>query len=111
MICGEPGHRHCGTARAAASARRWVPGRSNYRTCRIEDVACTHAYALAAMVTRNIEGTRGRGEKSASHRCNITARTPLHADHPRTGLGLIDTRILDSWLVLLEYQPMGGAAG
>jgi dihydrofolate reductase len=32
-------------------------------------------------------------------------REPIFADHRRTGLELIDTKVLDSRLVLLEYRP------
>jgi hypothetical protein len=33
-------------------------------SCRIENVACTHAYALTGMFTRSVEGCRGSREDS-----------------------------------------------
>jgi dihydrofolate reductase len=35
-------------------------------------------------------------------------REPIYADYPQTGLELIDTKVLDSRLLLLEYRPMAG---
>ena len=32
-------------------------------------------------------------------------REPIYADYSRTGLDLIDTKVLDSRLILLEYRP------
>ena len=32
-------------------------------------------------------------------------REPIYANYPRTGLELIDTKVLDSRLILLEYRP------
>ena len=32
-------------------------------------------------------------------------REPIYADYARTGLELIDTKVLDSRLILLEYRP------
>ena len=32
-------------------------------------------------------------------------RVPIYANYPRTGLELIETKVLDSRLVLLEYRP------
>jgi riboflavin biosynthesis pyrimidine reductase len=33
-------------------------------------------------------------------------REPIYANYPRTGLELIDTKVLDSRLILLEYRPL-----
>ncbi len=38
-------------------------------------------------------------------------REPAYASYPRTGLELVDTKVLDSRLVMLEYRPAQGAAG
>jgi len=38
-------------------------------------------------------------------------REPVYAGYPRAGLELVDTRVLDSRLVLLEYRPANGAGG
>jgi dihydrofolate reductase len=37
-------------------------------------------------------------------------REPLYAGYPRTSLDLVDTKVLDSRLMLLEYRPTGSAA-
>jgi len=37
-------------------------------------------------------------------------REPIYAGYPQAGLELIDMRVLDSRLVLLEYRPARGAA-
>ena len=39
------------------------PGRSNYRSCRIEDIGCTHAYALIRMLAHYLGADRGPDEK------------------------------------------------
>lgn len=36
-------------------------------------------------------------------------REPIYASYPRTGLKLIDTKVLDSRLILLEYRPSQSA--
>jgi len=38
-------------------------------------------------------------------------REPIYPGYPQTGLELIDTKILDSRLVVLEYCPVGKVAG
>jgi dihydrofolate reductase len=38
-------------------------------------------------------------------------REPIYASYPRTGLELIDTNVLDSRLILLEYRPAHSTAG
>lgn len=35
-------------------------------------------------------------------------REPIFAGHSRAGLELVDTKVLDSRLVMLEYRPAGG---
>jgi dihydrofolate reductase len=37
-------------------------------------------------------------------------REPIYAGYPQTGLELIQTKVLDSRLVLLEYRPVRGGA-
>jgi dihydrofolate reductase len=39
-----------------------------------------------------------------------TGRGPIFAGYPQTGLELIQTKVLDSRLVLLEYRPVRGKA-
>ena len=36
----------------------------------------------------------------------VAGREPIYAGYPRTGLELIDTKILDSRLIVLEYRPL-----
>jgi dihydrofolate reductase len=38
-------------------------------------------------------------------------REPIYAGHPRASLELIDTKVLDSRLILLEYRPVRRTAG
>jgi dihydrofolate reductase len=38
-------------------------------------------------------------------------REPIYAGYPRAGLELVDTKVLDSRLVLLEYRPANSAGG
>lgn len=38
-------------------------------------------------------------------------REPIYAGYPRMGLELIDRKVLDSRLILLEYRPASGTAG
>jgi dihydrofolate reductase len=38
-------------------------------------------------------------------------REPIFGGYPQGSLELIDTKVLDSRLVLLEYRPVGSAAG
>jgi riboflavin biosynthesis pyrimidine reductase len=33
-------------------------------------------------------------------------REPIYAGYPQTGLELIDTKVLDSRLIVLEYRPV-----
>src|ERR1017187_9093152 len=49
-----------GSPRPVASPAPYLDARS----CRIAHVACSHAYALARMFTRSLEGTRGFAETS-----------------------------------------------
>jgi dihydrofolate reductase len=37
----------------------------------------------------------------------VVGREPMSAGYPRTGLELIDTKVLDSRLIVLEYRPVG----
>jgi dihydrofolate reductase len=36
----------------------------------------------------------------------VVGREPIYAGYPRTGLELIDTKVLDSRLIVLEYRPL-----
>lgn len=36
----------------------------------------------------------------------VVGREPIYAGYPRTGLELIDTKVLDSRLIVLEYRPV-----
>ena len=36
----------------------------------------------------------------------VVGREPIYAGYPRTGLELIDTKVLDSRLIILEYRPV-----
>jgi dihydrofolate reductase len=38
-------------------------------------------------------------------------REPAYAGYPRVGLELVDTTVLDSRLVMLEYRPLNGSGG
>jgi dihydrofolate reductase len=38
-------------------------------------------------------------------------REPIYTGYPRAGLDLVDTKVLDSRLVMLEYRPRSAATG